>query len=72
MKKLLGIVVLGLLWCNVGFAEVNKKILGGEIRPAIFLECASSIDQIKLGFNNIYGEDNFTLHYWSKVKKKFL
>ena len=21
MKKLLGIVVLGLLWCNVGFAE---------------------------------------------------
>jgi len=22
MKKLLGIVVLGLLWCNVGFARV--------------------------------------------------
>ena len=22
MKKLLGIVVLGLLWCDVGFAEV--------------------------------------------------
>jgi len=27
MKKLLGIVVLGLLWCNVGFAEINKKII---------------------------------------------
>ena len=23
MKKLLGIVVLGLLWCNVGFAEIS-------------------------------------------------
>jgi len=25
MKKLLGIIVLGLLWCNVGFAEEKKK-----------------------------------------------
>ena len=24
MKKLLGILVLGLLWCNVGFAECIK------------------------------------------------
>ena len=24
MKKLLGILVLGLLWCNVGFAEEKK------------------------------------------------
>jgi len=27
MKKLLGIVVLSLLWCNVGFAETMNKIL---------------------------------------------
>ena len=33
MKKLLGIVVLGLLWCNVGFAE---KI--------IFSDCAVKKD----------------------------
>ncbi len=26
MKKLLGIVVLGLLWCNVGFAGEKKKL----------------------------------------------
>ena len=26
MKKLLGIVVLGLLWCNVGFAETAKEV----------------------------------------------
>ena len=26
MKKLLGIVVLGLLWCNVGFAGVEEVL----------------------------------------------
>jgi len=26
MKKLLGIVVLGLLWCNISFAEEMSKI----------------------------------------------
>ena len=26
MKKLLGIVVLGLLWCNVGFADDKKEL----------------------------------------------
>ena len=25
MKKLLGIVVLGLLWCNVGFAVTKEE-----------------------------------------------
>ena len=29
MKKLLGIVVLGLLWCNVGFAD-NLKVIDGD------------------------------------------
>jgi len=29
MKKLLGILVLGLLWCNVGYAEtIDKRVLG--------------------------------------------
>jgi len=26
MKKLLGILVLGLLWCNISFAEEMSKI----------------------------------------------
>ena len=26
MKKFLGIVVLGLLWCNVGFAETKDSV----------------------------------------------
>jgi hypothetical protein len=30
MKKLLGIVVLGLLWCNVGFADQPVKVLMQE------------------------------------------
>ena len=63
------------MFCNVGFAEVNKKILGGEISPTVLLECVdefNSDDKIKLGFNKIYGKDNFTLHYWSKIKKEFL
>ena len=32
-KKILGIVVLGLLWCNVGFAEIKlleEKIIKGK------------------------------------------
>jgi hypothetical protein len=39
MKKILGIIILGLLWCNVGFAEIRlietkhiktKLLLGGS------------------------------------------
>ena len=31
MKKLLGILVLGLLWCNLSFAEIRK--IEGEYVP---------------------------------------
>ena len=31
MKKLLGIVVLGLLWCNVGFADTLRVVDGDTI-----------------------------------------
>ena len=27
MKKLLGILVLGFLWCNVGFADMEKRVI---------------------------------------------
>ena len=33
MKKLLGIIVLGLLWCNVGFADVTGLYSGQLIYP---------------------------------------
>ena len=35
MKKLVGIVVLGLLWCNVGFAKVT------------YLSCENKEDEFK-------------------------
>ena len=33
MKKLLGIVILGLLWCNLGFADESE--LNIEIKKAV-------------------------------------
>ena len=39
MKKLLGIIVLGLLWCNVGFTEVKKfscERLPGEFSYKVY------------------------------------
>ena len=38
MKKFLGIVVLGLLWCNVGFAKIKQLIAREENRKAFFSE----------------------------------
>ena len=45
MKKFLGILVLSLLWCNVGFADaasVKKacRDLGFEPGTELFLDCA--------------------------------
>jgi hypothetical protein len=34
MKKLLGILVIGLLWCNVGFAETSQSLSSTEIYKA--------------------------------------
>ena len=35
MKKLLGIVVLGLMWCNVGFADEKPKISYNSVNENI-------------------------------------
>ena len=35
MKKLLGIVVLGLMWCNVGFAESDYEKAKAEAEEAL-------------------------------------
>ena len=39
MKKLLGILVLGLLWCNAGFAESKKQIIINNHKSSL-PECA--------------------------------
>ena len=60
MKKLLGILVLGLLWCNVGFAE------------GIYLKCTKSHyiknSEIQISFVDEYFFDDkkFELHHLSK------
>ena len=57
MKKLLGILVLGLLWCNVGFAEIvlkNKTDLEALL--------------IQTGLVLSYQGDNHTLEF-DKTKK---
>ena len=53
MKKLLGILVLGLLWCNVGVAEWYK--IGTTDRAAFYLE----VDRIR--------SDNNYVYYWDMV-----
>jgi len=47
MKKLLEILVLGLLWCNVGFAEtmeVTKPSLSDDVRQMVIDDCKLSIE----------------------------
>ena len=48
MKKLLGIVVLGLLWCNVGFAdEVSYRSLNENIKKGYKITKETSSQKIK-------------------------
>ena len=61
MKKLLGILVLSLLWCNVGFADaasVKKacRDLGFEPGTELFLDCA-----LKLMLQEKQSDQNITL-----------
>ena len=53
MKKLLGILVLGLLWCNTSFAEIEKRVIayGDDAVEAWFTFAYSDKDIFSLGFN---------------------
>jgi hypothetical protein len=47
MKKLLGIVVQGLLWCNVGFSEkiiVTEPSLSDDVRQMVIDDCKLMIE----------------------------
>ena len=57
MKKLLGIVVLGLLWCNVVFGDSLKTILKNSERVVNF-----NPDEVSLG-SLIIVLANPTLHH---------
>ena len=59
MKKLLGIVVLGLLWCNVGVAEMRlieeKTMKGKEFNYTIATVC---IDNYKFVLARRHGSNS--------------
>jgi len=52
IKKLLGILVLGLLWCNTSFAEIEKKVIayGDDGVEAWFTFAYSDKDIFSLSF----------------------
>ena len=71
MKKLLGILVLSLLWSNVGFADaasVKKacRDLGFELGTELFLDCA-----IKLMSQENQSGQNITLKPDDDDKESF-
>ena len=76
MKKLLGILVLGLLWCNVGFAE-NKLILQDLKINANVTTYFSQIDikNYNANMEGKYGENEiYSLLYLDKergIQEKF-
>jgi len=51
MKKLLGILVLGLLWCNVGFAE-KISIICKETKGPLFYKEWNETYQVSVDINN--------------------
>ena len=56
MKKAIGIIILGLLWCNVGFAEENVRLIYKRV---------SDNETIEYIFNVKDGEKIFLNHYYN-------
>lgn len=52
MKKLLALLVVGLLWCNTGFAEIEKRVIayGDDAVEAWFTFAYSDKDIFSLSF----------------------
>ena len=57
MKKLLGIVVLGLLWCNVGFAEDLSMVDINQLRKLNTEEIKAALSDKKLNGYYQYGQE---------------
>ena len=49
MKKLLGIIVLGLLWCNVGFAECIKGDCNNSYGTSMWADGSKYVGEYKDG-----------------------
>ena len=60
MKKLLGMIVLGLLWCNVGIADEEPKYSYSSINKNI-IEYGWKIKSIKSATTKGYPAEIYTL-----------
>ena len=69
MKKLLGIVVLGLLWCNVGFAEIDK-IKNLDTIKFILSKDSISPSGIKMGSYLCWKNDNKSNYSVKKMSNR--
>ena len=67
MKKLLGIVVLGLLWCNVGFAEIiNLKCKSASVSYITYI---AQIDLNKGTFDANHESDGLPKKHRFSISK---
>ena len=66
MKKLLGILVLGLLWCNVGFAECIEGDCNNGYGTFTWTDGAKYVGEFKDGLQ--HGQGTFTYSDGSVVK----
>ena len=64
MKKLLGILVLGLLWCNTGFAECIKGDCNNGYGTYTYANGSKYVGEYKNG--KIYGQGTYT---WANGNK---
>jgi len=69
MKKLLGMVVLGLLWCSISLAEENKawEIDGKYLTPKCFLYEWLSSDNFEEYYNRYAPENKKWKDWWGNV-----
>ena len=74
MKKILGIIVLGLLWCNVGFAEIYACSVDltrygrpGEIETKMYVREGNFFYNNRNWKFDIYKEDKKEIYLIEKI-----
>ena len=69
MKRFLGILVLGLLWCSISLAEENKawEIDGKYLTPKCFLYEWLSSDNFEDYYNRYTPENKKWKDWWSNI-----
>ena len=68
MKKFLAILVLGLLWCNVGFAEDVKLKCQGELDMALGHYNYVTFNEKEIKVFKGRAQENLTFHVHFFIK----